>query len=428
MVKSSKIMDKIFQSVENNVKSSLKSSITDLYNKLYGVNSHDIVHKLISHDANKELANSKVNNNNTTVNNKLINPSGVDQDGVGDCFFEAALASLANTKNGQELIRNMIKSNSNNSFTVTFPGDKTHPVTVTIKDLEQNYKNGNIGNSAIWADIIETAFFKYDHIGQYKSNFFESIQSEKIPILGDIVSSSKALHLLTDKNVAMDSMGFLDNDNRELTLGNISKANLAKSLNQTLNIDHMPVTAGASTGFLTYLGEHSSGPLIGDHVYSVLSFDPKTNTVIVRNPWGMNDGTVFANSGVTKYGITSLNDGKLKMSLDTFDKYFTDVNLTGQNPYINDFKNIWNDTINSITPFKNGVDNLFDKKYKTSEHDFYKFLDSQVQMISEETYLLTDTSERALKSIIGSASDYSYTLCKDYWKALKQAYKGVENL
>lgn len=79
-----------------------------------------------------------------------ISASGVDQSSVGDCFFDSALASLANSKQGQQTIRDMIRTNSDGSYTVTFPGDKSSPVTVTQKDLADNQKNGQVEDSATW--------------------------------------------------------------------------------------------------------------------------------------------------------------------------------------------------------------------------------------------------------------------------------------
>ena len=71
---------------------------------------------------------------------------GVTQLPYGDCFFEAALASLADTKQGQQLIKNMIKENKDGSYTVTFPGDPKHPIRVTAQDL----KNSGTKDGATW--------------------------------------------------------------------------------------------------------------------------------------------------------------------------------------------------------------------------------------------------------------------------------------
>ncbi len=416
---------------ESKLSPSISNTLVSLYNKFYGIKPHLVKNKFknkidLAQNRKLDIAQPKhqaIFNKPAASKLQSINSSGVDQSGVGDCFFESALASLANTLPGQKIITNMIKENKNGTYTVTFPGAKSHPVEVSAKDLILNYNNGNANNSALWANIIETAFFKYDHISEYKNNFLESLQSEGVPILGNIMSTDKSLELLTGKSVASDLLSYLDNDNRELTLGKASEFNIARSLNQALNIDHLPVTAGASGGFLTHLGEHNSGPLIGEHVYSVLNFNPKTSIVIVRNPWGDNDGTVFNQPNINKDGITSLTDGKLKMSLATFTKYFTDVNFCGQNPYANDFNNIFYDTIESVKPLESSVKNLVRKHYKQSGHDFYNFIQDQGQLVSDDIYAITDSSERALKFAIAEIADTTYDVGKYLYNEIKPPAK-----
>ena len=55
----------------------------------------------------------------------------------------------------------------------------------------------------------------------------------------------------------------------------------------------------------------SSDVLVSHHVYSVLGYYPKTQEVIVCNPWGDNNGTPFAKTGSSKDGLSSLGDGEL---------------------------------------------------------------------------------------------------------------------
>jgi hypothetical protein len=213
---------------------------------------------------------------------KNINPSGVDQSTVGDCFFEAALASLANSPKGQEKIKDMIKTNSDGSYTVTFPGDKSNPVTVTQKDLAANTSNSQVADSGNWAKIVETGFLKYDHAEQY-GHGLNALQSEGIPNLGNIAYSDKALHLLTGQDTSTDAIGFTNIDNREITLGNTSQANIKNAIENSLKSGE-PITATTTAGFEKFLGANSSGPLESSHVFSVTGYDAKTGMVTVRNP------------------------------------------------------------------------------------------------------------------------------------------------
>jgi len=339
-----------------------------------------------------------------------INASGVDQSSVGDCFFESALASLANSSKGQQIIRNMIKTNKDGSYTVTFAGDKGSPVTVTAKDLEVNQNNGQVEDSAKWARIVETAFLKYDHAEQYGSGLNGFLQADGIPRFGNVAYADKALQLLTGQDASTDSMGLLNIDNREITLGNTSRANIASDMETALK-NGEPITACASS-LPSWLGEHNSGPMEGDHVYSVMSYDAKTGTVVVRNPWGSNNGTALQNVGQTKDGITSMPDGELKMSLDTFTKYFTSMNFAGQNPYEHDAENIGRDAWTTLTDEGKGLKDLFTGNFGALPGDVMNFAKDDLQSFSDAVYGVTDAGERAVKSVVSKAWDGATGLVK----------------
>ena len=78
---------------------------------------------------------------------------GVEQTTNGTCWFEATAAALAGTAKGREDISNAITSNKDGSYTVTFPGDKTHPINVTQADLDKM----GINDSAQWAKVLQAA-------------------------------------------------------------------------------------------------------------------------------------------------------------------------------------------------------------------------------------------------------------------------------
>lgn len=59
----------------------------------------------------------------------------VTQGPFGDCWFEAPLAGFARTDRGSRALSSMI-ADSGNGYVVTFPGDKTHPVTVSKSEVD----------------------------------------------------------------------------------------------------------------------------------------------------------------------------------------------------------------------------------------------------------------------------------------------------
>jgi len=341
---------------------------------------------------------------------KNINPSGVDQSTVGDCFFEAALASLASSPKGQEKIKDMIKTNKDGSFTVTFPGDKANPVTVTQKDLAANTSNSQVADSGNWAKIIETGFLKYDHAEQY-GHGLNALQSEGIPNLGNIAYSDKALHLLTGQDVSTDAIGFTNIDNREITLGNTSQENIKNAIENSLKSGE-PITATTTAGFEKYLGANSSGPLESSHVFSVTGYDAKTGMVTVRNPWGSNEGTALAKVGITKDGIKTLPDGQLEMSLNTFTSHFNSINFAGQNPYLNDAENIGKDALHQLGDGGKFGKDLFTGNFGKLGGDLWNFAKGDWQTTSDILYGITDSGERAVKTVLSDAWDTGSSLVK----------------
>lgn len=59
----------------------------------------------------------------------------VQQQGTGDCYLLATLKSLSELSQGQEIIRNTITTNSDGSFTVSFPGIE-RSYTFTAEDID----------------------------------------------------------------------------------------------------------------------------------------------------------------------------------------------------------------------------------------------------------------------------------------------------
>ncbi|MGH9549822.1 MAG: hypothetical protein ACRD3W_10625, partial [Terriglobales bacterium] len=75
-----------------------------------------------------------------------------------------------------------------------------------------------------------------------------------------------------------------------------------------------------------------NGFLYGDHVYSVMSYDQKTNTVVVRNPWGDGDPNATGDKvGTTVNGVTDIGHGQYSMSFDTYAQQFSETHFSGRN-------------------------------------------------------------------------------------------------
>jgi hypothetical protein len=232
-----------------------------------------------------------------------IRPEQVRQGAIGDCYFMAALASLAACD--PELIRRSMKVNRDGTFTVTFAGAPNEPITVRpITDAELSlYADG--GKEGVWAAIMEKAYGKYCQESLFR-------RSPKNLDGGSTIQEGadgggrpeRVLQLLTGKSV--------DSDELHLTTKNETAKKLDEALNQK---PHRAVTAGINASVKQIFGkdyEYTEDDFAMGHAYSIIGFVPGPNggTVVVRNPWGGKDGTP---------------SGRMELTLDEFYSNFSDV-------------------------------------------------------------------------------------------------------
>lgn len=230
--------------------------------------------------------------------------SGVDQYKIGDCVFESTVAALAGTKYGQEKISQMIAGNADGSYTVTFPGDKEHPVTVNASDLA----DPRIKDSAQWARILEAAVVKgYPHFadGANVPDGAPGGSSKPRSFWGEIIGldpetekptgAQYAMYLLTGETATKTNAGTDDK--------------VAEKIEEALQSDR-PVTA--------FCKDRDNGAFVDGHMWTVTDYNPQTQEITVRNPWGNFQGREGD-------GIKDLGDGLVRMPLATFKKDFEEV-------------------------------------------------------------------------------------------------------
>src|SRR5262249_25222461 len=91
---------------------------------------------------------------------KSITAEAIRQGNTGDCYFLAALGSMA--ESNPRAVANMIKDNGNGTYTVTFPGDPENPVTVKAPTEAEmaTYQSGS--QYGTWPAILEKAYAKHE--------------------------------------------------------------------------------------------------------------------------------------------------------------------------------------------------------------------------------------------------------------------------
>lgn len=199
-----------------------------------------------------------------------INPSAIDQGFIGDCYFEAAVASVAKTN--PQLIARMIHDNHDGTFTVTFPGDKNHPVTVNRPTEAEMGLYQGAGSYGIWPNVLEKAFGKWS---QSRRLIRQGFTDQDGADGGG--EASFAIRLMTGHSSFFE--------NRLYTFPEQTRQRLIDAFNHG-----RAVAATRNDGFLeNFAGDTTPDGFLRHHVYSVLGYNPNGpdgGTVTLRNPWG----------------------------------------------------------------------------------------------------------------------------------------------
>ena len=226
-------------------------------------------------------------------------PADVQQGQIGDCYFPAAVASMAHMD--PELIHKMIKANGDGTYTVTFKdrdwgSGRVKDVNVRVDgDLyARSYGGPLYGSSSnstdtakmeLWFPLVEKAYAQwkgsYDTIGNggYSGDVFEEFTGGTARSLDTSAGDDRVWNAITR---AIDAK--------------------------------KPVAAGTHSdgGPVNY----TNTGVYGDHAYSVLGYETQGGEkyVVLRNPWGESEP-----SG------NGANDGVFKLKLGEFRKLYDNV-------------------------------------------------------------------------------------------------------
>lgn len=199
-----------------------------------------------------------------------ITYKAIAQGTIGDCYLEAVIASIAASAPGK--IRDMIKDHGNGTYTVTFPGDRANPVTVTAPTEAEMGLNTEPGQYGIWPNVLEKAFGEYfvEHsmLGTRGYSATEGADG------GGFASHSTKL--LTGKDVD------------EYWLSGWRSSATNEKIKQALTAAFAEGRAvTCSIGSIRH-GETKDG-FTKRHVYSIIGWDARGKeggTLVIRNPWG----------------------------------------------------------------------------------------------------------------------------------------------
>lgn len=254
-----------------------RADLTDLVNNPRRQASSNELDGSMDYAASRRAATP---NRNAVFNTGFVSTFQVSQGSIGDCYYLAAVASYAHMR-GPEL-RGRIQPNRNGGATIRF-GENTRITVSAPTDGELGYMASSRGNGT-WLTLMEKAY------GQLRNNqawFGRTTVAADAADGGGLVTAG--IKALTGHGASFHLVDAMSLDSLRGTLTAAVR-------------DRRIMTAGTSPWT-------DNSRVVGHHVYSVLHYDRRTDTVTLRNPWG-------TNTGRTARGVTS--DGFVRMSLAQF--------------------------------------------------------------------------------------------------------------
>jgi hypothetical protein len=195
----------------------------------------------------------------------------VRQGVAGDCYLLGGLAEIA--MQNPSALRNMFIVNGDGTYTVRFYNGRQADY-VTVDSYLPTYTNGNYvfanngqslanTNIALWVPLAEKAYAQINEEGWLRTGGQNSYASLNLGWPNDVFTQ------VTAKPAA----------------GNLQ-------LTSTLNFFQF-VVAYQTGSMLCFISNYApANPLIAsNHVYAVVSYDAATRSVLVFNPWGIDNGS-----------------------------------------------------------------------------------------------------------------------------------------
>ena len=210
-----------------------------------------------------------------------LSADDVDQGAVGDCYYVATLASIAQEK--PDYIQNMFRDNGDNTFTVRFYNNGVADYVTVDRYLPTNLSGraayAGWGGSSytsttneLWVALAEKAYAQLAESGWSRSS-------------------------TSTNSYAAISGGWMDTVIRQVTgLGTSSFE--AVNMNQTQLINLVN-----SNQILTVAFVHATEKVVNGHAYTITAYNDTNGTFHLRNPWGSYHADVTWSQLVSLRGI-----------------------------------------------------------------------------------------------------------------------------
>jgi hypothetical protein len=285
-----------------------------------------------------------------------VDPLCVKQRSLYDCKFLAAISSLTRSEEGKRSVYNMIKSNTDGSATVTFPGARLEPIQVSaLTSAEKYYYSATDGIAGKfdgqWLPILEKAYgtYRINHQDWWKT----TLRFLKYSVLDLRFSSRPALPGFAASFGAGDEVGAqvlaggytkcIETTSFELGRFGLGKgyvtlrqlqswfdrAGAEKQIQEQQNMALIEAMENGSVAVATteVSGDALPYHLFSGHAYAVLGYNPKSRILVLKDPlcsdmWDPNKGS--ARDGI--------EDGRFEISLPEFNLLFSRLRLQMNEP------------------------------------------------------------------------------------------------
>jgi hypothetical protein len=238
-----------------------------------------------------DFAKGKIANTNTALFPADPDPMKVQQGMIGDCWFLAAIVGVGKDRlRGPAEIRKWITPNGD-KFDVKLPGAKS--ITVEKPTDGEVAIFATTGANGLWLPILEKAYGAAVNRDAY---VFVDASVTDAADGGEFLGFG--IKIITGHDCDGDELSFTSLDTTRLKLSSAFRHNKI-------------VTAGINGGIFA---DFTDNGLPLGHAYTVLSYDPLTDIIRVRNPWG--------HTGPKKATVV---DGAFDMTLKEFDASFSRI-------------------------------------------------------------------------------------------------------
>ncbi|MCX5934263.1 MAG: C2 family cysteine protease, partial [Pseudanabaena sp. LacPavin_0818_WC45_MAG_42_6] len=195
------------------------------------------------------------------------------QGAVGDCYYVATLASIAQEK--PDYIQNMFTDNGDNTFTVRFYNDGVADYVTVDRYLPTKQNNnaayagwggGSVTSTSneLWVALAEKAYAQLAESG-WSRTYSGTQNSSYTAIEG----------------------GWMDTVIRQVT-GLSATSQSVGNMTQTQLINLVNSNQILTAGFVYGAGYG----VVNGHAYTITSYNPTNGTFHLRNPWGSSDADV----------------------------------------------------------------------------------------------------------------------------------------